>query len=191
MAAKKKKPRRWHVVRRSKIHGRGIFARGEIPRGTKIIEYVGERITKAESQKRADRQLAKAKKSGIAAVFIFDLSKRFDLDGNVPWNTARLINHSCAPNCEAIDIRGRIWICARRKIRAGEELSYNYGYDLEDWHDHPCRCGADACPGYIAARKFWRKLRSSIARKVIHPDAHAPHLHAEAASDHPEIRHGS
>ncbi len=180
MAEKQQKTeQRWHVVRRSSIHGRGIFARCDIPKGTRIIEYTGERITKAESQKRADRQLARAKKTGAAAVFIFDVSQRFDLDGNVPANTARLINHSCAPNCEALDIRGRIWISARRKIRAGEELSYNYGYDLEDWHDHPCRCGTAACPGYIAARKHWRLLRENIARKAIHPAAHAPHLHAE------------
>src|SRR6185436_12484213 len=70
---------------------------------------------------------------------------RHDLDGEVAWNPARWLNHSCAPNCDAEWIEGRIWIVARRAIRAGEELTFNYGYDLEDYREHPCRCGSPDC----------------------------------------------
>jgi len=73
--------------------------------------------------------------------YIFTLDDEHDLDGNVPWNPARLLNHSCAPNCEAELDEGRIWIIALRDIRAGEELTFNYGYDLENYREHPCRCG--------------------------------------------------
>lgn len=122
------------------------------------MEYVGERITKAESRRRADRLMASARRTGGAAVYIFDINSKIDLDGNVPWNPARLINHSCEPNCQAYIERGRIWIDARRRIKKGEELSYNYGFDLEHWREHPCRCGSSRCIGYIVARKYWQRL---------------------------------
>lgn len=156
--AKKQQPQ-WHIVRRSAIHRRGVFARSGIPKGTRIIEYVGERISKAESARRADQLLARSKRSGAAAVYIFEINSKVDLDGNVSWNPARLINHSCEANCEAYIDRGRIWIYAKRDIAKGEELSYNYGFDLENWKDHPCRCGAAGCIGYIADRKHWPRLR--------------------------------
>jgi len=89
------------VLKKSRIHSIGIFAKKEISKDTRIIEYVGERVTKAEADRRADIPLEKNKKNGVyGAVYIFILNKRHDIDGNVAYNTARYINHSCDPNCE-------------------------------------------------------------------------------------------
>ncbi len=146
-------------VKGSGIHGQGVFARKKIPSGASIIEYVGEKITKAESDRRAEIPLGQHKKDRTkGAVYIFTLNQRYDIDGNVPYNTARLINHSCSPNCEATLSGGHIWITAMREIAKGEELTYNYGYDLESYEEHPCRCGSQNCVGYILAEEHWPKL---------------------------------
>ena len=145
---------------RSGVHGHGLFARDLIPRGERVIEYVGERITKAEAVRREDRRLARLAAGGDGCVYVFELNRRHDLDGDVPWNPARRINHSCAPNCEAQRGRGRIWIVARRDIAPGEELTYDYGFDFAEWRDHPCRCGAPQCAGYIVnGGQRWRVRR--------------------------------
>lgn len=156
---------KWWIVRRSAIHQRGIFARTDIPQGTPVIEYIGEKITKAESERRGNALAEKAAKTGGAAVYIFTLNKKYDLDGGKPYNTARLINHSCEPNCEAFISRGKIWIYAKRDIAEGEELSFNYGFGLETWEDHPCRCGKPRCIGYILGEEFWPKLRRILKTK--------------------------
>lgn len=152
-------------VRGSDIHGRGVYATKPIPQGARIIEYVGMLIDKQESEKRGIRQQQVADETGDAAVYIFTLNKRFDIDGDVPWNTARLINHSCAPNCEAWVEGRRIFIHALRDIEAGEELSFDYGFDVETWEDHPCRCGQNECVGYIVSREQWDQLAERRARK--------------------------
>jgi len=82
------------------------------------------------------------------------------LDGNVEWNPARFLNHGCAPNSEAICEDGRVWIVALRDIRASEEITFNYGYDLDDYTEHPCRCGAPECVGYIVAEDFFAQVRN-------------------------------
>jgi uncharacterized protein len=153
------------IVRRSSIHHRGVFARRDIPKDSKVIEYVGERITKAESDRRGQRLMKKASKTGCAAVYIFTINKKYDLDGGVSWNPARLINHSCDPNCEAIISRGRIWIYAKRDIPVGEELTFNYGFDLDTWEEHPCRCGSERCVGYILDEDLWPKLRAMLKER--------------------------
>ena len=157
--------RRRIQVRRSGIHGKGVFALQALAQGDTIIEYVGERISKAESSRRTEAQELKARKKGGGAVYIFDVNKRFDIDGNVSWNPARLINHSCEPNCEAIQTGNRIWIHALRDIAAGEELSYDYGFDLKIWRDHPCLCGSSKCVGYIVARRHWKRLASILEKQ--------------------------
>jgi SET domain-containing protein len=135
--------------RPSTIHGTGGFAKADIAVGAHVIEYVGEKITKAESLRRCESNNE----------YIFSLSDEFDLDGNVPWNPARFLNHSCDPNCEAEPEGGRVWIVARRGIRTGEEITFNYGYDLEDYREHPCRCGAADCAGYIVAAEYHEHVR--------------------------------
>ena len=136
-------------LRESPIHGTGGFAACNIPAGTKVVEYVGRKIDKQESQRQCELENS----------YIFTLDGEFDLDGNVDWNPARLLNHSCAPNCEALEDSGRIWIVALRNIPAGEELTFNYNYDLVDYREHPCRCGAATCVGYILAEEFFSALR--------------------------------
>ena len=141
------------TFRRSTIHGTGGYARRNIAARTPVIEYVGEKITKAEALVRCEANNE----------YIFTLDDEFDLDGNVPWNPARFINHSCAPNCEAEVEAGRITIIALRDIAAGEELTFNYGYDLEDYREHPCRCGAAECLGFIVAEEFFDHVRRQNA----------------------------
>jgi len=133
----------------SPIHGQGVFAKTIIHRGARVIEYLGEKITKAESARRCERQNWR----------IFSLDGEFDLDGDLEWNSARYVNHSCAPNCEAECQEGRIWITALRDIQPGEEISFNYGYDLEAYQEHPCHCGAAQCVGFIVAAEFFGQLR--------------------------------
>jgi len=155
----------WVEVRDSPIHGRGIYASRDIPSGTRIIEYEGERITKAESERRDEARAARAAAGGDPCVYIFEINKRHDLDGHMAWNTARLINHSCDPNCESEKVRGHIWISARRDIKQGEELSFDYGFDVENWQEHPCRCGAKRCVGYIVAKSHRWRLKKRIAKQ--------------------------
>jgi SET domain-containing protein len=133
----------------SPIEGRGLFAAAALPRGARLLEYVGEKISKEESARRCEGW----------NFCIFSLDDDFDLDGNFDWNPARFVNHSCAPNCAAECVEGRIWITALRDIRPGEELTFNYGYDLEAYQEHPCRCGAPGCVGFIVAEEFFDRLR--------------------------------
>lgn len=152
-------------VRGSEIHGRGVYATCFIPQETKIIEYVGERIGKEESERRGISLHEKSLKTGDAAVYIFTVNRNYDLDGNVPWNTARLINHSCDPNCEAWISGRRIFIHALRDINAGDELTFDYGFDVDCYEDHPCRCGKQACVGYIVSRSQWGELEERLKAK--------------------------
>jgi SET domain-containing protein len=145
---------------RSGIHGRGVYARVAIPDGTRIIEYTGERITKAEAAQREEQRAKRERRGGDASIYIFDLNRRYDLDGRQRSNLARLINHSCEPNCRAEVIRGRIWIIARRDIPFGAELTFDYGFSLAEGRLHPCRCGAPRCAGVIVnAAQRWRLRR--------------------------------
>lgn len=146
----------WVAARGSGIHGRGLFARRDIPAGTRVVEYVGELISKVESARRCE--------SGNEYVFTFD--ETWDIDGDVDWNLARLSNHSCEPNCEALFEEERIWLVAARGIRAGEEVTFNYGYDLEDYHEHPCRCGSSTCVGYMVAEEWVGDMRRLEAQRA-------------------------
>lgn len=158
---------RWVTARRSSIHGRGVYARVAIPDGTHVIEYTGERITKAESKRREAARLARQRAGGDDCVYIFDLDATHDLDGRTQRNIARLINHSCAPNCRSEVIDGRVWIVARRDIPAGQELTFDYGFAFAEWPLHSCRCGAPRCPGFIVnAGQRWRLRKISKAERM-------------------------
>lgn len=141
-------------------HGRGIYANVAFAKGEKLIEYVGKLVPVRDSDAIAEKQMNRAGKSGTGHVYLFTLNKRYDIDGNVPWNKARLINHSCDPNCEALIIQGKIWVTAKRKIAAGEELTYDYGFNMDSWEDHVCRCGTAKCLGYIVSAS----RRGALAR---------------------------
>lgn len=140
------------LFKQSPIHGTGGFARTDIPQGARVIEYLGQRIDKGESRRRCEE----------SNPYIFALDDDQDLDGNVEWNPARHINHSCAPNCDAAAQDGRVWIVARRDIRAGEEITFNYGFDLEDYKEYPCCCGSSHCVGYMVAEEFFAHLRANL-----------------------------
>ncbi|RJQ15811.1 SET domain-containing protein-lysine N-methyltransferase [Candidatus Woesearchaeota archaeon] len=133
----------WILVSDSAIHGRGVFAKMDIPKGTKIIEYTGEKITKEESDKRQDRD------NENGTVYIFTLDETHDIDGAVNGNDARFINHSCEENCEIEIDDGRIWVIAMRDIKQGEELGYDYSFDKDCYEEHPCKCGSKQCRGFI------------------------------------------
>lgn len=153
---------------RSGVHGRGLFAADFIPKDARVIEYVGERITKAEAERREEKRLRRLAAGGDGCVYVFELNRRHDIDGAVAWNPARRINHSCAPNCETQNIRGRIWVVALRDIAPGEELSYDYGFGFSEWREHPCRCGAENCAGYIVqSAQRWR-VRRALAAALDH-----------------------
>ena len=139
--------------RDSGIHGMGGFALCKIKKGTAIIEYVGEKITKAEAAVR------------VAAdnPFIFCLDDEFDVDGDMTWNPARFLNHSCEPKAEAEIFGDQIWIMALRTIQPGEEITFNYSYDLENYEEHPCRCGAAQCVGYMVAEEFFPQFGREAA----------------------------
>lgn len=132
-------------VRISQIHRKGVFATLPIQKGERLIEYTGRKLTPAQT----DRSQSD---------YIFMLNKKICIDGK---NTARYINHSCAPNCEAEIDRGRIWIKTFRNIKEGEELVYNYSYDLKESKDYPCACGAKQCAGFILDETRWPKLKKT------------------------------
>ncbi len=144
----------WLELRPSGIHGRGAFARCAIPAGTRIIEYVGRRVNKAESAIQCDQ----------GNPFIFTINDEWDIDGDVTWNPARFLNHSCGPNCEAQQEEDRIFLIALRDIANGAELTFNYGYDISEWRDYPCACGAPNCLGYIVAEEFHDQVRAELAK---------------------------
>lgn len=158
----------WVMISESPIHGRGLYATKDIPTDEYLIEYVGEKIDKEESDKRGWDQMDLAAETGEAAVYIFTLDDEWDIDGKFPENAARLINHSCDPNCEAqIWEEKEIWIISLREIKKGEELFFNYGFDLENYKDHPCRCGSKNCVGYICGEDYWDALKKKLRRKEL------------------------
>ena len=138
--------------RTSAIEGDGLYARTRIPAGVPIIEYTGEKISKEESLRRCID----------GNNYIFSINEEFDLDGSVESNFARFINHSCSPNAETQLEDDRVWIVSLREILPGEEISFNYGYDLDDYREHPCRCGAANCVGYILAEEFWGSVLQQV-----------------------------
>jgi SET domain-containing protein len=138
----------------SHISGQGLFAAQEIKQGTKIIRYIGEKITHEESERRL----------AAGNVNIFGLDERYAIDGSTLKNTARYINHSCEPNCHTEQFGNTIWIVAIRDIAAGEELTYNYGYEMNDEPAEPCNCGAKHCCEYILAPKYWDRVKETAPR---------------------------
>ena len=103
-------------------------------------------------------------------MYIFELDDKYDIDGNFEYNDARFINHACRTNCEAVNEDGTIKFYATRDIKKGEELLYNYGYALEHFLDHPCRCGFPECVGYIVAE--WDRLKLRKLLKGRRPKKH-------------------
>jgi SET domain-containing protein len=148
-AKRNARPARAYVVRRSRIHGRGVFATRTIRKGSDIIEYRGRRISIDEADNLPDSD-----PDNPFHTFLFELNDGRVIDAGVRGNAARWINHSCQPNCVPYeDDDGRVFIEAKRTIRAGEELSYDYRLNVPGRRtarmlaDYACRCGAPRCRG--------------------------------------------
>lgn len=142
-------PRRIQV-RRSGVHGRGVYAVGPIAAGERILEYRGERISDEEADRRHPADPAHP-----THTFYFSLEGGGVIDARFQGNSARWINHSCAPNCEANEVDGRVFIHALRDIEPGEELFYDYHLFVEERltarlkREYACRCGAAQCRGTL------------------------------------------
>lgn len=149
------------VVRRSPIHGNGVFAARRLPAGQRLIQYRGQVVTHDEADDRYDGSV----ESGHT--FLFTLNDQYIVDANRRGNDARWINHSCDPNCQATIVedprgnpaRDRIFIETIRPIARGEELTYDYGITLEIRHTArlkqlwACRCGKPTCSGTMLKPK--------------------------------------
>ena len=148
-----KKASRPYRVKNSAIHGRGVFATRTIRKGAVIIEYRGQRTTWEAASERQANDAADPQHT-----FIFATSDGRVIDASRRGNAARWINHSCAPNCRAVeDTEGRVFIEARRTIRAGDELTYDYRLELDERvtakvrAEYACHCGAKRCRGTLLA----------------------------------------
>ena len=154
MARTSRKTRRRFSVRKSPIHGRGVFALTRIPKGTRLIEYTGERMSHGEADKRYAHE-----HENSPHTMLFSVNDEIVIDATRWGSSARWINHSCAPNCEADDEDDRIFIKTIRDIRPGEELTYDYNLVLEERHTpalkraHPCHCGTRRCRGTLLGPK--------------------------------------
>jgi uncharacterized protein len=141
------------AVRRSPMHGRGVFARVPIREGTRIVEYRGERLTTAQAEARYPDD------GSPYHTFLFAIDDDVMVDAARGGNTARWINHSCDPNCEVVLEDGRLYVEAIRDIAPGEELAYDYNFILPVRHNpamkkrYPCTCGAPGCRGTMLGKK--------------------------------------
>jgi uncharacterized protein len=148
-------------VRRSRVHGQGVFALQRIRKGTRIIEYVGDRISHARANRRYDDH-----DENDNHTFLFAVDRNVVIDATVGGNDSRFINHSCDPNCESNIEKRRVFVDAIRAIEPGEELNYDYqiGRERDDPPNvdviYACRCGAKNCRGTM----LWPPKRA-VARK--------------------------
>ena len=146
--------------KKSGINNLGLFAKSDINKGEKVIEYKGRKFThkQVEENDRFDNS---------KAIYLFTLNERYVLDGDTKTNTAKYINHSCDPNCEVDIINGKIWIIAIKDIKKGDELSYDYGFGYDaDFRQFPCKCGSKNCCGYIVRDdQRWRINRKYAKTK--------------------------
>ncbi len=141
-------------VRRSGVHGKGVFALQDIAEGETLIEYVGEVISWEEAQDRHPHDPQDPNHT-----FYFHVNEDKVIDALHGGNSSRWINHSCDPNCEADEENERIFIKALRNIKAGEELNYDYGLIIDEPYtkkllaEYPCWCGAKNCRGTLLSPK--------------------------------------
>ena len=148
-----------YKIKKSNIDNRGLYAATNIKKNTKIIEYKGKIITVKETE-------TNPKFDNNKAIYLFNLNKKYDLDGDFKYNTARLINHSCDPNCEVDGVGLKLWIYAIKDIKKNEELTYDYGFSFDkDYRDFPCRCGAKKCVGFIVNSQSRWRIKKSKKRK--------------------------
>lgn len=156
-------------VRLSPIHGNGVFALKPISAGSRIAEYKGELISREELERRAEeRRRTEAGQGETLPVYFFEIEENRFIDASsvTENNPARYINHACDENCEAVwnARENSMEIIALRDIATGEELSFDYGFELAGFFEHPCRCGSKNCCGYIVAKPLRPALMKKLAR---------------------------
>ena len=153
--------RKLYKIKKSSIDNRGLYASKNIKKDTKIIEYKGKIITIKETE-------TNPKFDNDKAIYLFNLNKKYDLDGDFRYNTARLINHSCDPNCEVDGVGLKLWIYSIKDIKKNEELTYDYGFSFDkDYKDFPCRCGSKKCVGFIVNSQSRWRIKKSKKKKGI------------------------
>ncbi len=153
--------RKLYKIKKSSIDNRGLYASKDIKKDTKIIEYKGKIITIKETE-------TNPKFDNDKAIYLFNLNKKYDLDGDFKYNTARLINHSCDPNCEVDGVGLKLWIYSIKDIKKNEELTYDYGFSFDkDYKDFPCRCGSKKCVGFIVNSQSRWRIKKSKKKKGI------------------------
>ncbi len=147
-----------YKIKKSNLDNKGLYASKNIKAEQIVIHYKGKLVTKKEVEKNP-------KFDNDKAIYLFNINNRYDLDGDFEYNDARLINHSCNPNCEVNGKGLKLWIFALRDIKKGEELSYDYGFGYdEDYKQFVCKCGAKNCVGYIVREgSRWRIKKSRSA----------------------------
>jgi len=140
-------------VKKSNIdrNGKGLYATQDIKEGTRIIDYVGKIITKKQTEESERFDNSKP-------IYLFNLNNRYDLDGDVKSNIARLINHSCSNNCDYEGKGLKLWVVAIKNIKKNEELTCDYGFSYDsDYKQFPCKCSSKNCVGYIVREgSRWR-----------------------------------
>ena len=140
-------------VKKSNIdrNGNGLYATKDIKEGTRIIDYVGKIITKKQTEE-------SEKFDNSKPIYLFNLNNRYDLDGDVKSNIARLINHSCSNNCDYEGKGLKLWVVAVKNIKKNEELTCDYGFSYDsDYKQFPCKCSSKNCVGYIVREgSRWR-----------------------------------
>jgi SET domain-containing protein len=156
-----------YTLRRSPIQGTGAFATRPIRKGTRIIEYLGERISQAEADRRYDDD------DPSQPVLLFNVDRGVVIDAGVGGNDARFFNHSCNPNCDAVIAQRRVFIEAMRDIEPGEELTYDYSLtrdgldDEESERRYACHCGSANCRGTMLEPRPKRRPKRKQARRKV------------------------
>jgi SET domain-containing protein len=161
-----KEPNEFYEVRKSGVHGYGGFAKQDLKKGTRITEYLGDRI----SHKEADQRYEDHDESDNHT-FLFIVNRRTVIDAGVNGNNARFINHQCDPNCTSVIEDGRVWIETIRPVKKGEELGYNYeiGREKNDPENvdeiYACRCGSPKCRGTMLSPPTRAEYLKQLERK--------------------------
>ena len=167
------------VVRPSPIHSVGVYTNAFIRKGKRVVEYAGERITPEEADRRYD---------GVSRTYLYGLEDgKTVIDGH---GMGAYLNHSCDPNCEVDEVKGRVWLFALRDIAAGEELVWDYNlYDDDD--PAPCHCGSPKCRGTMYSREWMAKMRRREARKAKKLESKRTGKGVAASSASSQHQHGN